>query len=96
MPKDNPRRRTGRGPETSRGAQRATGPEASKITTGGAKEPRALQFTRLNWLLLGMGALLIVSGYLALASGSPTMSTVVAPVLLVAAYTVLIPLGLIL
>ncbi len=64
--------------------------------TRGAKEPRALQFTRLNWLLLATAALLIVSGYLALASGSPMMSTVVAPMLLVAAYTVLIPLGLIL
>jgi len=39
---------------------------------------------------------LIVIGYVALASSSPVVSTVVAPLLLVAAYVVLIPLGLIL
>ena len=59
-------------------------------------EPRALQFTQLNWVLLGMAAILIVVGYVALATDSPFVSTVLAPVLLVAAYAVLIPLGLIL
>ena len=58
--------------------------------------PRALQFTRLNWALLAAAAVSIVIGYVALASGSPVLSTVVAPLLLVAAYVVLIPLGLIL
>jgi hypothetical protein len=58
--------------------------------------PRALQFTGLNWALLAAAAVLIVVGYVALASGSPVLSTVVAPLLLVAAYVVLIPLGLIL
>lgn len=58
--------------------------------------PRALQFTRLNWTLLGTAALLILFGYLALASGSPVLSTVVAPILLLASYGVLVPLGLIL
>jgi hypothetical protein len=65
-------------------------------TTGAADEPRALQFTRLNWALLAAAAVLIVLGYVALASSSPVLSTVVAPLLLVAAYAVLIPLGLIL
>jgi hypothetical protein len=59
-------------------------------------EPRALQFTRLNWLLLLAAAVCIISGYAALASSSPFVSTVVAPVLLVTAYAVLIPLGIIL
>ncbi len=55
----------------------------------------ALQFTRLNWALLGASVLLIVAGYAALASSSPLVSTVLAPLLLVVAYTVLVPLGLI-
>ncbi len=59
-------------------------------------EARALQFTRLNWILLGTAAVFIVVGYFALATESPFVSTVLAPVLLVAAYAVLIPLGLIL
>ena len=59
-------------------------------------EPKALQFTQLNWILLGTAAVLIVVGYLALGTGSPFLSTVLAPILLVAAYAVLIPLGLIL
>ncbi len=57
---------------------------------------RALQFTRLNWALLAAAAVLLVAGYLALASDSLVLSTVIAPVLLVTAYVVLIPLGLIL
>jgi len=58
-------------------------------------EPRSLQFTRLNWLLLSAAVALIIIGYAALASSSPFVSTVVAPVLLVVAYVVLIPLGII-
>lgn len=61
-----------------------------------ASDPRALQFTRLNWLLLFAAAVGIVLGYTALASSSPFLSTVVAPILLVTAYAVLIPLGIIL
>ncbi len=59
-------------------------------------EAKALQFTRLNWILLGAAAVFIVVGYLALATESPFVSTVLAPLFLVAAYAVLIPLGLIL
>lgn len=55
-----------------------------------------MQFTRLNWVLLAAAAGLIVVGYLALSSSSPLLSTVVAPLVLVGAYAVLIPLGLIL
>ncbi|KPK80817.1 MAG: hypothetical protein AMS25_08760 [Gemmatimonas sp. SM23_52] len=66
------------------------------MTGAVVEEPRALQFTRLNWVLLAAGVVISVAGYLALASSSPFVSTVVAPILLVAAYVVLIPLGLIL
>jgi hypothetical protein len=45
---------------------------------------------------LGTAAVLIVIGYVALATDSPFVSTVLAPLLLVIAYAVLIPLGLIL
>ena len=41
-------------------------------------------------------ALFIALGYVSLASSSPVVSTVIAPVLLVVAYAVLIPLGIIL
>jgi membrane protein YdbS with pleckstrin-like domain len=61
-----------------------------------ANDPRSLQFTRLNWILLAAAAVLIVVGYVALASASPFVSTVMAPILLVVAYVVLIPLGIIL
>jgi hypothetical protein len=47
-------------------------------------------------LLLLAAAVGIVCGYAALASTSPFLSTVVAPILLVTAYAVLIPLGIIL
>ncbi len=55
-----------------------------------------MEFTRLNWILLGCAALLVLIGYTALGSVSPALSTVLAPLLLVAGYMVLIPLGLIL
>lgn len=62
------------------------------MTNGKDTEQRPLQFTRLNWALLAGAAVVLIAGYLALASGS----TVLGPVLLVGAYAVLIPLGLIL
>jgi len=61
-----------------------------------ANEARSLQFTRLNWILLAAAAVLMVVGYVALASSSPLVSTVFAPILLVVAYVALIPLGIIL
>jgi len=68
----------------------------ASVTNGKDTEQRPLQFTRLNWALLASAAVVLVAGYFALASGSPVLSTVVGPVLLVGAYAVLIPLGLIL
>lgn len=57
-------------------------------------EPRegALRFSLLNWILLTAGVLAVIGGYLALAQGS----TVLAPLLLVAGYVILVPLGIIL
>jgi hypothetical protein len=51
-----------------------------------------LQFGPVNLALLGGAALALAGGYLLLAQGSTTA----APVLLVLAYCVLLPLGLIL
>lgn len=95
MPGRNPRKR-------SRGGR--SDPRHSEISEEGKGAPvkakavgaRPLQFTRLNWMLLGAAAVAIVVGYLALSSNSPVLSTIVGPVVLVGAYAVLIPLGLIL
>lgn len=56
----------------------------------------ALPFTKNNYLILGLGLVVIVLGYIAL-SQSPwdgTMPLVVAPILLVIGYCVIIPLGI--
>jgi uncharacterized membrane protein HdeD (DUF308 family) len=50
----------------------------------------ALEFTRKNYVILGSGLLSIVVGYILLSRGSISA----APVLLVAGYCVLIPLGI--
>lgn len=55
----------------------------------------ALELTRLNWALLGAAAVLVLTGFLALGSGSPALSTTVAPLLLVVGYVALFPIGLI-
>jgi hypothetical protein len=51
----------------------------------------ALRFSTLNWVLLALGLVAIVAGYVLLSGGS----TVAAPLLLVLGYVVLIPLGII-
>lgn len=60
------------------------------------RPPRAparptLSFSRTNGLWLGIGALVITVGYVLLARGDTTL----APVLLVAGYCVLLPIGLV-
>lgn len=80
----------------SRGARLAeAGPRVRSAPATGSGDSAALQFTRLNWILLGSAAVLIVLGFFALSSSSPVASTIVAPLLLVASYGVLIPAGLI-
>lgn len=57
-----------------------------------AKEKGALPFTKRNWTWLGIGLLVIIVGYIALARGSITL----APILLVAGYCILIPIAILL
>ncbi len=56
----------------------------------------ALPFTKTNYQILGVGLLLIVLGYVALAQApwDGTMALVVAPILLVLGYCVVIPVGI--
>lgn len=49
-----------------------------------------VRFSSRNWILLGAGLLAILAGYVTLSGGS----TVAAPLLLVAGYAVLVPLGI--
>lgn len=55
------------------------------------KERGSLRFSRVNWILMGLGITCIVAGYALLARGS----TVAAPLLLVLGYVVFLPLGII-
>ena len=48
-------------------------------------------FTKVNAAWLGGGALAVIAGYVLLAAGSMTL----APVLLVAGYCVLLPIGIV-
>jgi hypothetical protein len=54
-------------------------------------EEAHLQWARKNYLLLGLGALVIVIGFLLLGLGDTT----IAPLLLVGGYLVLIPWGIV-
>jgi hypothetical protein len=67
--------------DARRRARRPTGPKPAAPPTA------ELPFGRKNYLLFGVGALVIVAGYVALASGSITL----APILLLAGYLVVIP-----
>ncbi len=57
-----------------------------------AKEKGTLPFTKRNWTWMGIGLLVILIGYIALAKGSITL----APILLVAGYCILIPIAILL
>lgn len=96
MPSGNPKKRSRGGSRAAPEAHRAEEARAVPVSRPSGDEHRPLQFTRLNWLLLGAAAVVLVAGYVALSSDSPALSTIVGPVLLVGAYAVLIPLGLIL
>lgn len=64
----------------------------NEATTAGAGEAGALRFSIRNWVVLLVGVLAILAGYMLLAGGS----TIAAPLLLVLGYAILIPLGIIL
>ena len=63
-----------------------------KIREARAHAKPEISFTRKNYLVMGLGILSIVAGYIFLARGSIT----VAPFLLVLGYVVIIPIGLVL
>jgi hypothetical protein len=67
--------------DARRRARRPAGPKAV------APPAAELPFGRKNYLLFGIGALVIVAGYVALAGGSITL----APILLLLGYLVVIP-----
>jgi uncharacterized membrane protein HdeD (DUF308 family) len=49
-----------------------------------------IQLKPKNWILLGVGIITIIAGYILLSRGSITM----APILLVAGYCVLVPIAI--
>lgn len=74
MTPDEPRRRPRRGAA-------ARSPEAQGVD---------IPFTRKNYIIFGVAALVILAGYIALSRGSITL----APILLLLGYLVLIPWGI--
>ena len=55
-----------------------------------------ISLTKKNYMIIGLGIILIVIGYILMAANSVDgfLPTVVAPILLVAGYCVVIPLGI--
>jgi hypothetical protein len=62
-----------------------------KTSAAALPDRNSLRFSRINWILMGLGLPSVAEGYALLARGS----TVAAPLLLVLGYVVLIPLGII-
>ena len=62
----------------------------------GAKDDK-LPLARENFIIMGIGLLVIVGGYLAMLQGTVEgfLPLVVAPILLVAGYCVIIPFGIV-
>ena len=79
--------RAPRRPVSARGAQ------AARMALRGesVRHEPFLAFGRTNWMLMGAGALAAVLGYVLLSRGDITL----APILLVAGYCALIPLGIV-
>jgi hypothetical protein len=55
-----------------------------------------LPLTRQNFMIIGIGIIVIIAGYMAMLEGSVEgfMPLVVAPILLVIGYCIIIPLGI--
>jgi len=79
--------RSSRRPSPARGAQ------AARLALRGesVRHEPFLAFGRVNWALMGAGALAAVAGYALLARGDISL----APILLVVGYCALIPLGIV-
>lgn len=73
---------------------------AKAIRKGSSRKKRLAErpfpLTRENFMIIGLGLLVIVAGYLALLEGSVEgfLPLVVAPILLVLGYCVIIPFGI--
>jgi hypothetical protein len=69
---------------------------SKKITRKGTKKKDTLPFSKTNYLLFGVGILILVLGYIALAQGpwDSFWSLTLAPILLVIGYCVVIPLAI--
>ena len=79
--------RSSRRPASARGAQ------AARLALRGesVRHEPFLAFGRMNWLLMGAGAVAAILGYILLARGDISL----APLLLVVGYCALIPLGIV-
>jgi hypothetical protein len=64
--------------------------EKVRAALHGVPEPPPLTLGRKNYAILGLGVVIIVAGFVALAAGSITL----APLLLVGGYAFIIPWGL--
>ena len=72
--------------------------KGKKLQTSKTKQKREFSFPmeRENFMIIGLGVVLIVIGYVLMSANSVDgfMPTVVAPILLVAGYCVIIPYGI--
>ena len=82
-----------RDPRATRRPASARGAQAARMALRGesVRHEPYLAFGRTNWLLMGAGALAALLGYVLLSRGDITL----APILLVAGYCALIPLGIV-
>jgi hypothetical protein len=64
----------------------------SEQVTKKEETPEQAVFGRVNFIFFGIGLLLLIAGYIALGSGSITL----APILLVGAYCIVIPIAILL
>ncbi len=83
--------RMARGPAPKPGASKAGAKKPAGGTRPAARARPTLSFSRVNAIWLGAAAAVIAAGYALLATGSTTL----APILLVAGYCVLLPVGII-
>ena len=85
--------RSTRDARSSRRPASAKGAQAARLALRGesVRHEPYLAFGRTNWMLMGGGVLAAVIGYVLLARGDITL----APILIVAGYCALIPLGIV-
>jgi len=62
----------------------------AKIVSQAARSRPNIQFKTKNWVLMALGIVTIIAGYVLLSKGSITL----APILLVAGYCVIIPVAI--